>query len=579
MRTRLIAAGLVVVMAAGGAWWWQGRRAEQAAAARQVQYVEAPVRHGQIRSTIQGSGPVTAVSGMLVKAPQAATVASVHVRDGDRVEAGQVVVLLESEQLQASLKQAQSEYQNSLSALEALLSPQSTTVRAQQLKAESARLTLEQRRQDVAGLSVTAPQAGVVTSVRAAAGGSVTAGTLLFTIYDEVTPSLTFTVSQEAAAAIRPGQQAVVEMPGLGALPGTVELSGGVATPAGGNRDASVPVRVALSPMAGIRPGMVGQVRMEVPGLTYLVRGSGAVDNDSLEIRAQAAGTAGRPLVLEGQRVEAGALLLRLTNESLMLQLAQAENDLALQEQSLQALLNPSGEPGGQLQAARQRLEQAQHTLTMRRREADELTVRAPVSGTISAVSVKGGERLAAGANLFRVADYTAMQVTISVDELDIAKARVGQRATVTLDALPGQTFQGQVLKINPEGIFKNDIATFEVTVLIDKQAGLMAGMNSTVSIVVTDAQGLWVPAQAVQVRQGTAYVQVLEGGQPVQKEITIGARTSTQVEIAGGLKEGDMVIQTIVRPNQQGLNSILGGQRQPNQTTFPQSTRTPQGR
>jgi HlyD family secretion protein len=162
--------------------------------------------------------------------------------------------------------------------------------------------------------------------------------------------------------------------------------------------------------------------------------------------------------------------------------------------------------------------------------------------------------------------------VTISVDELDIAKAKVGQRAQITLDAIPGKVYQGQVTKINPEGIFKNDIATFEVTVQVEQPEGLMAGMNASVNIVVEEKKNvLWVPAQAVRVQRGQAYVQILQGGQPVQKEVEIGLRTSQQVEVVRGLQEGEQVIVTIIRPQTQQGFGLFGGPRgqQQNQPSF----------
>lgn len=553
MRNKVIATVVAVALVAGGGYWYSSSRSKASAASRGLQYVEVPVMKGTIRSTISGTGPVASVNGVLVKANQPGTVSQVLAQDGDRVKAGQVIMVLENESLRASLKQAQIDFESNQANLDNVLKPQATVVRAQQLKLENARLTVQQRQKETAGLTVAAPASGVIASVKVAEGSDIAGNALLFTIYDESTPTLTVSVPQDAAAAIRPGQKASVELPGFGSMEGVIQPSGAAANPSGSNRDANVPLGIALPALPGVRAGMVGQVAIEAAGLTYRVQASGTIDNDAVEVRAPVAATAGKLAVAEGDRVEAGDTLLRMAADDLGVQLQQAENDVITQQQSLDNLLAPSGDPSGQLRTLMTKVEQSKVTVASREQDVVDLEVKAPVDGTISSLTPRVGDRVDAKLELFRVADYAAMQITIVVDELDIAKAKPGQSANITLDALPGKNYKGKVVKINPEGIYKNDIATFEVTVQVEKGDGLLAGMNSTVNMVVAEASGLYLPAQAVRVQQGKATVQVLEGAQPVQKEIQVGLRTQQQVEVLGGLKEGDKVVQTVIRPQSSG--------------------------
>ncbi|MDB4897549.1 MAG: rane-fusion protein, partial [Firmicutes bacterium] len=462
---------------------------------------------------------------------------------------------------QASLKQAQIDIQSNQANLDNLLSPQATAVQAQQLKLDSSRLTLQQRQKDTAGLTVAAPASGVIASVKVVEGSDIANNALLFTIYDESTPALTVSVPQAAAAAIKPGQKVSVELPGFGTVVGVIEARASAASPAGGNRDASVPVGIALPALPGVRAGMVGQTSIEATGLTYRIEASGTIDDDAVEVRAPIAATAGKVTVQEGDHVRAGDTLLRMAADSLGVQVQQAENDVKTQQQSLDTLLNPASDPSGQLRTLTTKLDQSKVTLASRQQDVADLEVKAPVDGVISSLTPRVGDRIDAKGQLFRVADYNAMQITIVVDELDIAKAKVGQTASITLDALPGKNYKGTVVKINPEGIYKNDIATFEVTVQVGSANGLLAGMNSTVNMVVAEASGLYLPAQVVRVQQGKAMVQVLEGTQVVSKEVQVGLRTQQQVEVLGGLKEGDKVIQTIIRPQSaSGGFGLFGG-------------------
>lgn len=569
MRSKVIAVVVIGALLAGGGWWYSAR-SRQAAATDQVQYRQEQVRTGEIRSTIQGTGPVTSVNGVLVRSNQTGTVAAIRAQDGDRVSAGQVVVMIENDSLRASLKQAQIDLLNNQTNLDNLLNPQATAVRSQQLKLDGARLTLKQRQTDQANLQVAAPAGGVVASVRAAAGSSLASGALLFTIFDDQSPTFTVSVPQQTAAMLKVGQTAQVEVPGFGALVGTVQQNAAAATPTAGNRDAHVPVDLALPPTPGIRAGMVGQATFTIRGLSYLVIVNGAVQNDAIEVRTQVAGTLESLAVREGDRVKAGQPMAKMANEQLAVQLEQAVNDVAVQEQNLIHLLDPSQDPNSQLRTLRSKVEQSQISLASRQSDVAELDVKAPVNGQVSGLALKVGDRVTTNQQLFRVADYGAMQITISVDELDIAKARLGQTATILLDALPGRTYTGKVSKINPEGIFRNDIATFEVTVQVEKPEGLLAGMNATVNITVEEKRGLYLPAQAVQVQRGRALVQQLENGEPVTREIAIGLRTSQRVEVVSGLNEGDQVITAIIRPPATGFSLFGGQQRQQTQTTFP---------
>ncbi|HWI53169.1 MAG TPA: efflux RND transporter periplasmic adaptor subunit [Symbiobacteriaceae bacterium] len=576
MRNKVIAAVIIAALVAGGGWWWTSNRSKKAAAQSGPQYIFATVKKGDIRSTISGSGPVASVNGVLVKSNQTGTVSKLLAQDGDRVKAGQTVLELENDNLVAQLKQSQVDLQNNQANLENLLNPQATAVRTQMLKVESAKLTLKQRQQDVANLTVTAPRSGVITAVKVTEGSDIANNALLFTIFDDNNPTFTLGVSQAGAAELKAGQPARVTLPGFGTVEGKVRQGAAAATPGSGNRDANVPVTVELPPLPGLRPGMVGQAVIEVPGLTYLIQGNGAVDANVIEVRAQVAGTIDQIPVAEGARVAAGDLLLKLVNESLQVQLAQAENDVKTQEQTLNNLLDPANDPSGQLRQLKAKLDQVQITLATRQADLDDLNVKAPVDGQVSSLLLKVGDRVTQNGTLFRVADYSRMQMTIAVDELDVAKTKVGQKAQITLDAIPGKTYSGTVTKINPEGVFRNDIATFEVTIQVENPQGLMAGMNSTVNIVTEEKLGvLWLPAQAVSVRQGKATVQVLEGKEVKQKEVQVGVRTSQQVEITGGLSENEQVILTIIRPPTaaQGLGGLFGGNRnQQTQTTVPQT-------
>jgi len=570
MQKKVIAGIVVVALLGGGGWWFMNRRATSSAAGG-TRYVEDVVTRTTLRSQVTGTGPAASSNGVTVRPNQTGTVAQILAKDGDQVKAEQPVIILENDSLLSSLAQAQLDRDNAAANLANLVSPQATAVRAQELKVANARLTLQQRQEEMANLQVTAPTGGVIASENVTAGGSISNNGLLFTIFDDSTPTMLIQLPQETATKLSLGQRAEITLAGHGTYEGSIARLGGTASTVGNGRDANLTVAIDLPAIPGIRPGMVGQVTIARPGLSYLIQANGSIENDAVEVRAKVAGTAEAIHVHEGATVAAGDLLLTIENDDLAVQLAQAENDLATQEQNLANLMNPAQDPSRQLFTYQQKLQQAELTLSQRQTDVSDLTVKAPVDGTLSRVTVAVGDKVTNATDLFRVANYSAMEVTINVDELDVAMVKVGQPAEITLDALPGKTYTGKVSKVNPEGTFKNDIATFQVTVVIDQADGIMAGMNATVNITVEEKKDvLAVPVTAVTIARGAATVQVLENGQPVRKEVQVGLKTEDRYEITSGLNEGDKIITAVIQGSNAtqvrtpftGGTGPMGGQR-----------------
>ncbi len=558
---RWVAGVLILVLVGGGGWFYWQQRAKAAAAQVRPRLLTEAVGRGPVQSLVSGTGPVASVNGVTVKANVQGTVSQLLAKDGDIVKSGQTVVELTNESLVASLNQAQIDYDKAKADLENVLNPDSTARRAQELKLESARLTLTQRQADVANLKVVSPCSCVVVGVSVATGDAVKNDAPLVSLFDDNHPSVVAQIPQTLAAYIRPGQPAQVTISGFGSNPGQVSLIGAGTA---GAKDAAVPVTFTLPAWPGIRPGMQAQVGLTPDlniALGYIEANGTVSTTDIKEVRSRVAADAvTRVAVAVGDHVERNDLLVEMQSDPLQVQLQQAVNEVAVQELDLKNLVEPLADPNGSVRQLQTKVMSADNTLRSRHTDVDDLTVEAPVGGTISALNLHIGDRITPGGALFRVADYTSMQVEISVDELDVAKVKPGLPATITLDALPGKKFTGKVLKVNPEGVFKNDIANFMVTVQFNETDGLMAGMNATVSVQVqgkTDV--LRVPARAVQVNQGRAMVRVFKGEneQPELRPVEIGLRTSEWVEVIKGLNEGDRVVTTEVR---QGGTQPAGG-------------------
>lgn len=570
MKRKQIAIGLIALLVLGaGGWYWTHRKAARNTSA--VTYVEQPVRRATLRVTVSGTGPAAATNAQVLKTTQSGTVSQVLVQDGDQVKAGQVLFTMTNDQVVAALSQAQDDLATAIASLDQKLSPAEATVKAQQNKVDSADLTLKQRSDERASLTVTAPIAGVVTAVSATAGSDLNAGAQLLALYDDQTPTFIAQVPQDAAVALEPGAKANVTIPGFGTRFGTIRsLTGNGQGGTGGK--ATVAVAIDLPPTEGLRPGMSGTVLIESSKLAFQVTGTGTVQDDSIQVRTQVAGKVAQVAAKEGARALAGSLLVTLTNPQVELTYKQALNDLETQRDALTNLLSPESDPAGTLRQLQSKVQSAQRSLTEKQQAVDDLAVTAPIDGKLSGFSVKVGDKLAAAAQLGKVADYGAMEMKISVDELDIAKMQAGQPVTISFDALPGKRYEGKVAKIALEGTVRNDIATFDVTVQIQNPAGILAGMNGQAEIAIAERQNvLAVPASAVRTVGGHTTVQILKDNTPTSVDVQVGLRTSSEVEIIAGLTEGEKVITTTVRPPSSGLQIPgLGGGTNTNRQQFP---------
>ncbi len=125
------------------------------------------------------------------------------------------------------------------------------------------------------------------------------------------------------------------------------------------------------------------------------------------------------------------------------------------------------------LETARSSVKRSETQLELRQIEYDDTIIKAPIAGTILEKKVEQGQvitsRLSSlaseeGQTLVTMADLDTVYVVTEVDETDIGKVEIGQPVTITVEAYPDTPFQGEVLKIAPQGLSLQNVTTFEVT-------------------------------------------------------------------------------------------------------------------
>jgi HlyD family secretion protein len=210
---------------------------------------------------------------------------------------------------------------------------------------------------------------------------------------------------------------------------------------------------------------------------------------------------------------------------------------------------------GSDTAVARAALEQAQASLQAARARLGYTTVRAPVEGTLIARDVERGDVVQPGKALMVLAPHGETQVVLQIDERNLSRLKLGQKALASADAYPAQRFAAEVVYINP-GVDAQR-GTVEVKLRVpEPPAYLRQDMTVSVDIEIERRPGtLSLPADAVRDPAGPSpWVLAVQKGKAVRTPVKIGLRGEGAVEIVDGLAEGARVVPA--------GNPIKAGQR-----------------
>jgi HlyD family secretion protein len=233
----------------------------------------------------------------------------------------------------------------------------------------------------------------------------------------------------------------------------------------------------------------------------------------------------------------------------------------------------------------------------------NKTTYRAPIDGIVSYIGARKGENMvpgiqnSSGSYLMTISDMSVVTSEVMVDETDIINIRNGQAATITIDALPGQTFTGKVTEVGNQAVLRSsglastqsttgsqEAKDFKVVVTLDNPpVGLRPGLSSTAKIVTAEKDSvLAIPIQALAVRSrkqledaakqasakqgGTSSVAlaaakpadtkstdakkddiqgvfVIRNGKAIFVAVQTGISGITDIEITNGLQKGDEIV------------------------------------
>jgi Cu(I)/Ag(I) efflux system membrane fusion protein len=176
------------------------------------------------------------------------------------------------------------------------------------------------------------------------------------------------------------------------------------------------------------------------------------------------------------------------------------------------------------------------------RRAVDAVVFPSPVSGFVVEKMAVKGLHVMPGQSLYKVSDISVVWVEADVYESELAAVKVGDAASVTVDAYPGEPFAGRVIYIYP--YLDDKTRTNKVRVRLTNRGGrLKPGMYANVELKSRGRSGLVVPTNAVLDSGKEQVIFVAQGDGLFQpRKITIGRRLGESTEVLDGLKEGEQV-------------------------------------
>lgn len=415
---------------------------------------------GNLNVIVAGSGPIYFTNDSKIFSKIGATVTKVNYKEGDLVQAGDIIYELDDTDAQTTVNSNLNSYkQNQISAG----------------SSDDA----------VNNLSIKATSSGLVSDMTVNLGDTVQKGGTVGTIADTAKLKVLLTYNAVDIGQIALGQSAKVYITSLKkTISGSVTNINNQSTGnSSGGQSSAVEIQIANP--GDVLGGMTASADIVAGKGTVSSAGTASLDYVKKQnITSSTGGTVQSIFIIKNQKVSLGQVLIKMKN---------ADVTRAKENSDLQ-------------------LANAKTEMDLKAKQLNNYKIIAPIAGVITKITNKVGDTIKAGDEISDVSDPTQMQFDVAVDELDIAKVKVGQKASITVDALPDTLktpVTGEVAKVAVTGVSASGVTTFIVTVKVnDNLDKLKGGMNANGEIEVANKENvLYVPIEAITTLNGKSFV------------------------------------------------------------------------
>lgn len=461
-----------------------------------VQYRTAKIEKGDIVSSITGSGTVSAMESRKEIAKVSATVDEIYFEEGDTVNKGDVILKFDSEAYEMNLK-------------------------SQEASVRQAEITKNLLSNQVNNMKIKANAEGTIRNLSIDEGSYVTSVMNICDIDSTNRYEVTLQFLASVADQVSIGNTAeILLVDSYSYVNGYVSYIG---TSKNTLSSGSVVVDIAITVDSDeySLSGLKAKASISTNDGAKITSANTA--NFSKKVASQvlsnATGEVSKLYVKNGQYVKAGDVIAEIKNDDI----------------------------SANLQTATVSLQNAYEQLAYAKDKLEDYTIVAPISGTITAQSIKIGDIVSAGTLITTVSNTSEYEFKIPVDELDISSVSLDKKVLVTIDAIPeteNEPIVGRISKIPLEGVTVGGVTDYYVTIAIPQTENLRISMNASAEIILNESSDvLMLPIEALEKENGKTYVQVVKNGALNRVEVKTGISNSAYIEVLEGLNEGDEVV------------------------------------
>ena len=291
----------------------------------------------------------------------------------------------------------------------------------------------------------------------------------------------------------------------------------------------------------------VEAVKVAVQPMPQSITAVGSLPSDeSITVRPEVAGRISEILFKEGQRVARGSTLIRLDPSVNRAEVEQGRANLKLAKSKYDRAVDlaKSNFISGQARdEAENNLRVAEAGVQLAEARLAKMEIKAPFAGIIGLRVLSVGDYVKEGADVVNLESIDPLKVDFRVPEIYLKQVEVGQTLHVSLDALPGKTFEGKVFAVNPLVDAAGRAIVIRALVR-NPDTSLRPGMFARVRLITRDSQdALAIPEQAIVPQGDEQYVFKIADGRAVRVKVDVGQRRDGKVEIVKGLEPTDMVV------------------------------------
>jgi len=215
--------------------------------------------------------------------------------------------------------------------------------------------------------------------------------------------------------------------------------------------------------------------------------------------------------------------------------------------QSLQSAQTSVNNQPANVQSALIALQNQQTAVATAQNNLDNALIKATVSGVVTTISAQVGENVTSNSTtgFIVLANTGSMALHGTIGEGDVVKLKLGQVATITVDAVGTAKMTGKVTSLDPVATIASGVPVYGIDVTIDlPNQSVKPGMSGTAQVILASSPNtLTVPNLAVKTASGRRYLTVMKDGQPVDTDVTFGIGNDTVTEVLTGVQEGDVVV------------------------------------